>query len=349
VNDVDYYSRYWDRSIRTKRYLGTSRTEMPRPFFDACADGDAALVEQYLVAGQACANDYHDCYEAGMPILVANGNLDVIKVLLKHGADIEQMDVYGKSPLHHACESHELQLETVRFLLDHGANVNFRSSPKLDFVEYNVTPLHSAMDNWQEGCEEIVRLLLDRGADIDSKDSEKQSPLFLACRNQYHLGVVKLLLERGANVNHKTKVGGTPLFAAIESALTDRHAITAINEESIELVDLLLSHGARLPYFNMGMDDEQLWSDEEEEKESDYNWEDYMNRNSFAINLAHLCYSRIQQHQFVPQLKEGRVRSAFAAINEQLGKHTNEDPISSSVLLNTIRTQFFHSFQVHNF
>jgi hypothetical protein len=97
----------------------------------------------------------------------------------------------------------------------------------------------------------------------------------------------------------------------------------------------------------MGMDDEQLWSDEEEE-ESDYNWEDYMNRNSFAINLAHLCYSRIQQHQFVPQLKGGRVRSAFAAINEQLGKHTNEDPISSSVLLNTIRTQFFHSFQVHN-
>jgi ankyrin repeat protein len=76
------------------------------------------------------------------------------------------------------------------------------------------------MDNWQEGCEEIVRLLLDRGADIDSKDSEKQSLLFRACRNQYHLSVVKLLLERGANVNHKTKVGGTPLFAAIESALT---------------------------------------------------------------------------------------------------------------------------------
>jgi hypothetical protein len=89
VNDVDYYSRYWDRSIRTKRYLGTSRTEMPRPFFDACADGDAALVEHYLITGQACADDYHDCYKAGMPILVGNGNLDVIKVLLKHGADIE--------------------------------------------------------------------------------------------------------------------------------------------------------------------------------------------------------------------------------------------------------------------
>jgi hypothetical protein len=87
------------------------------------------------------------------------------------------------------------------------------------------------------GNDNVVKLLIGLGADIHARNDG-------ALRNASrfgHIAVVAVLLERGANVHAVGKVG-CPTFAgrtAIQLAFNAGHA---------EIVQLLLLHGAQLPF-----------------------------------------------------------------------------------------------------
>ncbi|KAK4078260.1 uncharacterized protein Triagg1_3276 [Trichoderma aggressivum f. europaeum] len=91
----------------------------------------------------------------GVPLkeAAASGHLDTVKLLLDHGGDPNYRDRDGWSALHWAAE--EGHLWTVTLLLNQGANVNALSS-------YGTSPLHCAANG---GNASIVRLLLENGAD----------------------------------------------------------------------------------------------------------------------------------------------------------------------------------------
>mgnify|MGYP002819241621 CR=1 FL=1 len=91
--------------------------------------------------------------------------------------------------------------DTVRLLLDHGADVN-----AADINEW--TPLMEAV---QKGSKEIVQLLLDRGADVNVADSWGNTPLMKAAQKDIK-ETVPLLLDHGADVNVANHSGLTPLF-----------------------------------------------------------------------------------------------------------------------------------------
>jgi ankyrin repeat protein len=59
---------------------------------------------------------------------------------------------------------------TIRFLLEHGANVN-------ETNEHGTTALMEAAEN---GYKDLVELLLDKGADIDAKNNKGKTALMLA-------------------------------------------------------------------------------------------------------------------------------------------------------------------------
>ena len=80
------------------------------------------------------------------------GDLKGVKSALKHGADVNAKDVYGKTALMHA--SAMGYPEIVRFLLDHGANINQQS-------DYNETALMVALE---ENHPDIAEILRSRGA-----------------------------------------------------------------------------------------------------------------------------------------------------------------------------------------
>lgn len=91
-----------------------------------------------------------------------NGHVEIVKLLLNAGADIEadEVNCYGGKPLHWASE-HETEI--VQLLLDHGANVN--STNDLDDSDYfGITPL---MMNvlMKDDCAPVTKLLLAAGAD----------------------------------------------------------------------------------------------------------------------------------------------------------------------------------------
>jgi ankyrin repeat protein len=168
-------------------------------------------------------------------------SLKAIQLLLARGADVNEQDDYGRTPLMYAAA--DTGIETFRFLLDHGANVNIRDKDgpvllqvleggNFDIVrlllqhgadvhlsyEDGKTPL---MQIAQMGDEEFARELLRRGADINARDKEGKTALHYAARDCDL--IVGFLLKNGAKVNVRDKEGRTPLKVALANKCLDGH------------------------------------------------------------------------------------------------------------------------------
>ncbi len=100
---------------------------------------------------------------------------------------IERQSSLGETPLHYlAVENH---VDAVRFLIEHGANVNTQ-------ITGCETPLvHAA----QSGYPKMVALLIENGADLEAKSLNDATALLLAAQNGY-VDICDLLLAAGANV-----------------------------------------------------------------------------------------------------------------------------------------------------
>lgn len=121
----------------------------------------------------------------------------------------------------------------IRALIDVGANLNARDV-------LGGTALHVAVNF--RGDLEVIRLLVDGGANVNALNDDGYSPLLLALRYGHYnhsdpgrlLAVVELLLSRGASVALAGKDGMLPLRAAMDPV-------------NIDLIRLLLKHGAAMP------------------------------------------------------------------------------------------------------
>jgi len=160
---------------------------------------------------------------------VRNWRLDLVKLLLEKGADIDgacrpSSPYAGNTPLLAAMNHTDGKLlEIGKFLLEKGANVNAKD-------DNGVTPLHKVMVRT-----EIVQLLLEKGADVNAKDKWGRTPLH-CMQPRYSRAkaeAVRLVLEKGAQVNPVDEQGRTPLHYAAEAY-------------SPEIVELLTKNGAKL-------------------------------------------------------------------------------------------------------
>jgi ankyrin repeat protein len=87
-------------------------------------------------------------------------NLEISRMLLDGGADVNEREVWGRTPLMWATDL--APLETVRFLIERGADINAVSGPFGNRTESNnETALQLAR---RKNREEIVSLLLSLGA-----------------------------------------------------------------------------------------------------------------------------------------------------------------------------------------
>ena len=166
-------------------------------------------------------------------LAVRAGNLEITRLLLEHGADMDAKTDDDIAPLHLAVRGAG-NLKISRLLLERGASVDAKTDD-------NTTPLHLASG---AGNLEITQLLLDRGADMEAQmDDDMMTPLLLA--TQYdHLDVVRLLLDRGAAVDSKdVNDGWTPLhwiaFIVNMSMFTQ-----GMGGSHLEVARLLLERGA---------------------------------------------------------------------------------------------------------
>lgn len=124
--------------------------------------------------------------------------------LIKEGADVNQIDEYGATPLMNACRW--AQLPMVKLLLAHGAKVDEPKSPKGRTALMVACAYYAGLD--------IISLLVDKGAKVNAKAADGITPLMLAAGNA-KLNVVQYLLGKGASAKAKDAKGKTALDYAL--------------------------------------------------------------------------------------------------------------------------------------
>ena len=127
--------------------------------FRACRDGEAGTVERLLRRHpDICKQRNFRPVRVGYPLEIActsshRDNVKIIKLLLKHGADVHQRDPqFGQAGIHRAAECG--LVDVIACLLENGADPNEPDG-------MGQTPLHFAAEY---GRTEACRLLIKRGA-----------------------------------------------------------------------------------------------------------------------------------------------------------------------------------------
>jgi len=165
-------------------------------------------------------------------------DIELVKLLLEKGADVNVKDQRGFTPLHKACGLGRFRI--AKFLLDHGANPEARNVNDRTPLHIAAGPGREAIIDWyREHCPELadkvlgsgdgrtiiavvgndndlmsIRKLLDIGVEVNGFDNKGETMLYAACKGGQD-EVVILLLEAGADVNTATAfMNSTPLHAA---------------------------------------------------------------------------------------------------------------------------------------
>jgi ankyrin repeat protein len=159
------------------------------------------------------------CDSSALHEAAIGGHLEMVKLLLQKGANLNQESALRGTPLQ-AAASRGLS-NVVACLLQEGANPNVKAGP----FAY---PLHAGA--WS-GSVEVVHALLNGGADISAVDDDGCTALHIAA-SIGEVGAATVLLERGPRllVNTRTKRGETPLDLAEEC-------------ESIKAIEILVQFG----------------------------------------------------------------------------------------------------------
>jgi hypothetical protein len=98
----------------------------------------------------------------------AYGHIEAVRLLIENGANLNEKDSYGDTPLH--CATCKGQIDIVRLLIERGACVNAKNL-------HGIRPLHYAT---AEGYIDIARFLIQNGASIIKKDYYDRTPLHYA-------------------------------------------------------------------------------------------------------------------------------------------------------------------------
>jgi ankyrin repeat protein len=139
-------------------------------------------------------------------LAVIAGNEVEMKELVKRGANVNQADTKGNTPLYEAAK--EGKKDIVELLLNVGADVNKANR------EDATLPLHWAVA-YAHAHKDIVKLLLKAGADINAQSRFGYTALYVAVLNG-HKDIIELLLNANADINKAIDNGSTPLHAAVE-------------------------------------------------------------------------------------------------------------------------------------
>ena len=212
-----------------------------------------------------CSHSNSTLHEA-----VEEGRADVVQVLIDAGADIEEKDSDGHTPLLLACFAGCLDI--VKMLIQAGADLRLARTDAetclivasrkghTETVRYLVslgqvdvdqvggkyarTALHKAvagnlpdvgLNHFNQA--DTVQVLIDAGADIEKKDSLGRSPLLSGCMSDAN-DVVKVLIRAGADVGARDPDGETCLMIASAGGFTTIvKSLLCMPEVRVDLVD----------------------------------------------------------------------------------------------------------------
>ncbi len=186
------------------RYLPNWHKCLSSGFYKAISLLNIDLVKLFLKEGANPKNS--------LPEIVGHyiSNIDLMRVLIEAGADLNSSNEVGATSLMLACIAGNL--EEVKLLLELGADIEC-----VDETGWR-TALYMASEN---GNIEIIRTLISYGAKvIEGTNEDKYSPLFEAAIHG-NLDAVKVLIESGFNPNLEDHDGYKPIRYASQNGYTE--------------------------------------------------------------------------------------------------------------------------------
>lgn len=198
-------------------------------FTAACSEPDRPSIALYLAVqrGDLDQLERHIYWKADINAVLPNGKtplqvaaekgrIVMVKTLLKHGAEIDRKTDDGDTALDLAVLAGRTQL--AELLIKRGATLD-PGTLLLKAARLGVTD------------RDTVRFLLERGADTEQRNSDGDTALLIAIRQDNHR-LATHLVSRGADVNVKSADGRSALALSRDLAAP-------------ELISLLQRQGAR--------------------------------------------------------------------------------------------------------
>jgi ankyrin repeat protein len=147
---------------------------------------------------------------------IESGNPAVIEELLNGGADIDAQGNWGTTPLSIAAVNGNV--EVVKLLLKRGAKANLKTKRKTD-----MPPLYAAVAGKEVPPPvklDLVNILIQAGADVDAIGDASQTAInrlssIRDLPDEIGVQLFQSLLKAGATVDHADKFGGTALQGAL--------------------------------------------------------------------------------------------------------------------------------------
>jgi len=130
---------------------------------DSTRNGDTAAVQEWFSTGTRDPNEKDAIGWTLLHAATYGGHIETMRFLLVQGADVNVSSTRHRcSPLHWFTHTRSRHCAAAILLLDHGAQVNARTTD-------GKTPLMLAADPWEDDNCVIIKLLLHRGADLDAR------------------------------------------------------------------------------------------------------------------------------------------------------------------------------------
>ncbi len=169
-------------------------------------------------------------YQASLlNIACRNNSIEMVKLLLANGADVNIKGHGDYAPIMWAAESAKTT-EIMELLIAEGADINPIAQ---DGVNALIKAIFGVLSD--NGSLAAITLLIDKGMDVNYAIDDEGAPGYNALMFAVRWGkieVVKYLISVDADVNAKAGSGDTPLSIAVE-------------EEFAEIISLLKEAGAK--------------------------------------------------------------------------------------------------------
>lgn len=227
----------------------------PSSIIELAKNGDIEQLKERFLSDVGLDVQDEDYGQTAISWASENGHLEVVTLLLEHGAKINIADDGGRLPLYWACRNNHMEIARVLLakmtepqdILRHDDNgrsalsiaamcgaageiTRFLATPDIDINSQDDEQWTPLMFAAAKGHEEATKVLLDSNADQSLKDNEDRTALYHASENG-HLKAMELLISPDSDIDARDVSGRSPLIWA------SIHGV-------VPTVELLLEKGA---------------------------------------------------------------------------------------------------------
>lgn len=206
--------------------------------------------------------------ESPFSIACKFGLINIIKYLVRNGADLNIKDNDGNTPIiisyNNDLKNNDINFSLTKILYKYGANISIRNNNNesiLTILEKNENSLlknnikkilnlqrkdgeTSLTFSCKIGNIEVIKKLINLGIDVNTENRYGNTPLNIICSNNNinddeKLELIENLIEKGANINSEDRYGYTPLTIAIH--LNNKKLINFLINKNVNVTEKSLT------------------------------------------------------------------------------------------------------------